>query len=66
MDHCVSKLYNVLDAVQSLITTRKLKPNTDRTIMMIDSNPLQIENLDLPSNSTVDKTGINLSKKSEI
>ena len=34
--------------------------------MMIDSNPLQIENLDLPSNSTVDKTGINLSKKSEI
>ena len=60
---CVSKLNSVLNAVQMWMFKRKLKLNKDKTNMMIDGNPLQIGNIDLPLNLKLEQTDTNLSKK---
>ena len=42
---------------------RKLNLNKDKTNIMAVANPLQLKNIDLPSNLKQDKTDINLSTK---
>ena len=62
-DQCVSKLNNVLNAVQSWMFKIKLNLNKDKTNLMVVGNPLQLWNIDLPSNLKLDQTDINLSTK---
>ena len=62
-DQSTSKLNSVLNAVQTWMFKRKLKLNKDKTNIMVVGNPLQLRNIDLPSNLKLDQTDINLSTK---
>ena len=60
---CVSKPNSVPNAVLTLMFKIKLKLNKDKNNIMVVDNPLQLRNIDLPSNLKMDQTDINLSTK---
>ena len=62
-DLCVSKLNTVFNAAKTWIFNRELKLNKDKTNKNAVGNPLQLRNIDLPSNLKLDQTDINLSTK---
>ena len=62
-DQCFSKLNTVLNAVQTWMFKRKLKLNKDNTNIIVVGNPLQMRNIDLPTNLQLDQTDGKLSTK---
>ena len=62
-DQCFSKLNTVLNAVQTSMFERKLKLNKVKTNIIVVVYPLQMRNINLPSNLKLDQSDINMSTK---
>ena len=62
-DQCNSILNSILNAVQTWLFKIKLNLNKDKTNIMVVGNPLQLRNIEFPSNLKLDQIDICLPTK---